>query len=461
MPSPAPPLSSPADLTPLRKLLWFYLALWVLEGALRKWILPTLANPLLVVRDPVLLGIYLLAYARGVFPKGFFMTWIVALAAAAFIVSEMATDTPVLVTLYGLRADFFHLPLIFLLPAVFHLADVRAIGKWTLWAAPAMAVLVLLQFGSSPNSWLNAGAGGDSGMLESAYGHIRPSGTFSFTNGLSGFTLLLAAFFLHHLLEKGIYPRLLWTAAAPCLVVLIVLSGSRAAVGAAALMLATVVLVCVVQARYWKPSVKLLALAALAMVALGSFAIFQQGLDVFTYRFVKSGGLQSGFIDRFFDTFAVPFTIARETPAAGQGLGMGTNVAAGLLVGKRSFLVAEGEFARVILESGPSVGMTFLFLRFTLMIYLGLMALRSLRQRASTLPALLFSACFIDLVQGQFSQPTALGYATIASGLCLASNRPAKQEAALAAPVAVVRAPPVARGRSAYAEQLHGGGGAA
>lgn len=455
--APAPPARPPVDLALLRKLLWIYLATWVLEGALRKWILPGLANPLLVVRDPILLLIYFMAYARGVFPQGFFIAWIVGLGALAAVVSIMATVTPAVVLLYGLRADFLHLPLILLMPMVFNLADIRAIGKWALLAAPFMAALVMLQFLASPASRLNAGAGGDSGMLESAYGHIRPSGTFSFTNGLSGFTLLVAAFFLHHLLEKRIYPRLIWLGAAPSVVVLVVLSGSRAAVGQAALMLATVVLICLLQGRYWKSSFKLIALAGVAIIALGSFAVFKQGLDVFTYRFVASGGVQSGFIDRFFSAFAVPFTIASETPAGGGGLGMGTNVAAGLLVGKRSFLVAEGELARVIMESGPFVGGMYLILRFTLTMYLGLVALRSLRQRASTLPALLFSACFLDLIQGQFAQPTALGYATIASGLSLASNRPAPEEKTDETNVAPEPVSAPVRGRSEYAERLHGG----
>ena len=72
-----------------------------------------------------------------------------------------------------------------------------------------MAALVLLQFLAGRGSWLNAGAGGTTnGMIEAAYGHIRPSGTFSFTTGLTGFTAMTAVFFLYHLLEQRVYPRL-------------------------------------------------------------------------------------------------------------------------------------------------------------------------------------------------------------------------------------------------------------
>jgi len=42
----------------IRWLIWIYFFLLIFEGALRKWIAPSLANVLLVVRDPVLLAIY-------------------------------------------------------------------------------------------------------------------------------------------------------------------------------------------------------------------------------------------------------------------------------------------------------------------------------------------------------------------------------------------------------------------
>ena len=33
--------------------IWLYFFLWIFEGALRKWVLPSLATPLLIVRDPI------------------------------------------------------------------------------------------------------------------------------------------------------------------------------------------------------------------------------------------------------------------------------------------------------------------------------------------------------------------------------------------------------------------------
>jgi hypothetical protein len=129
---------------------------------------------------------------------------------------------------------------------------------------------------------------------------------------------------------------------------------------------------------------------------------------------------------RFFDSFLSPFDVIQDTTLGGVGLGMGTNAAAGLISGKRGFLLAEGEPARVLLESGPVIGSLYLLLRLAITVYLGWAALMSVKRHGRTLPLLLFSGCFNDMLQGQFSQPTELGYATIAGGLCLAATVPAR-----------------------------------
>jgi hypothetical protein len=426
-PSAAPAVATEkVDLRFLRGLILFYLLLWVFEGALRKWILPGLANPLLVVRDPFLLLIYALAFSKGVFPKNPLTFWIAALGLVAFLASFGSTDTPLLVELYGLRAGYLHLPLIFVIGAVFDEADIKWIGKWTLVLGLPMALLVLLQFRARDSSWLNVGAGGTGTMIESAFGHIRPSGTFSFTNGLTGFTALIAAFYLYHLLEKRVYPRLLWLATGPVLIVLIILSGSRTAVGTLALIVATVLLISVLQPRYAESAIKLVALAGLCALVLGSFAVFKEGMSVFSYRFGSATNVQNGFVTRFFTSFFQPLDVIKDSKLWGLGLGRGTNAAAGMKTGKREFMLAEGDTARVLLESGPVVGSAYLLLRLAIAVYLGWVCLQSVQRRGRTLPLLLFAGCFNDILQGQFSQPTELGYATIAGGLCLAANRPAR-----------------------------------
>src|SRR5207237_3817388 len=106
----------------IRLLIWLYFWLLLIEGALRKWVLPQLSNPLLVVRDPVVLLIYVLAVRARVFPRN---AWVFSLAIVAFFslaVSFIALwpylppSRIALVSGFGFRANFLHLPLIFLMP---------------------------------------------------------------------------------------------------------------------------------------------------------------------------------------------------------------------------------------------------------------------------------------------------------------------------------------------------------
>ena len=52
----------------LRSLIWLYFWLLIFEGALRKWVAPALSAPLLVIRDPLVLLIYVQALRYRKFP---------------------------------------------------------------------------------------------------------------------------------------------------------------------------------------------------------------------------------------------------------------------------------------------------------------------------------------------------------------------------------------------------------
>src|SRR5689334_12041777 len=57
-------------------LIMTYIALLMVEGALRKWIMPRYSDPLLVIRDPVLLAIYWFALRARLFPRNW---WVISL----------------------------------------------------------------------------------------------------------------------------------------------------------------------------------------------------------------------------------------------------------------------------------------------------------------------------------------------------------------------------------------------
>jgi hypothetical protein len=190
--------------------------------------------------------------------------------------------------------------------------------------------------------------------------------------------------------------------------------------------------------------------------------IFKEGLGVLSARFsavaeAEESSILVGLISRVFDGFSEAVRIFPDAPFFGYGLGIGTNAGAKFLTGQNTFLLAEGEWARMILESGPVLGLAFLLWRCGVMARIGWLCLQSVR-RGNVLPLLLFSSSGLPLMNGQFGPPTILGFAVFTAGLALAA-RNADDEIELAAAPAVRS--PGARGmasgrRSAYAERMHG-----
>src|ERR1700730_5414541 len=116
------------QLVALRRMIWLYFGLLIAEGALRKWVVPSLTTPLLIIRDPLVLLIYVQAVRCRRFPVsgpmvGYFLLLSSFILLALFQVIAGIGGGP-LVAIYGLRTNFLHLPLIFVIPQVFSHADV-------------------------------------------------------------------------------------------------------------------------------------------------------------------------------------------------------------------------------------------------------------------------------------------------------------------------------------------------
>jgi hypothetical protein len=104
----------------------------------------------------------------------------------------------------------------------------------------------------------------------------------------------------------------------------------------------------------------------------------------------------------------------------GKGLGMGTGAGSTMMTGASQFLLAENEWPRVVLESGPFLGFSFLAYRVWIAAKMALAAAAGARRQHLLAWLLLWHAC-PSLVTEQLSQPTNLGFMVLASGLCLAA----------------------------------------
>jgi hypothetical protein len=470
-PAPAipPDVGAKKALKIVRGLIWTYLVLLVIEGALRKWIVPQFSDPLLIVRDPVVIAIYFYALRARVFPRNIFMTSLGIIALLSWLVSivvllpYLQPKTIFLVTVYGLRSNFLHLPLIFVIANVYNADDVKKMGWWILAGLTPMALLMAAQFRAAPDSFINRTAGlGEGEQITAGGGKIRPPGTFSFISGVIFFLSSAAAFLIHGIISRRTYKNWLLVASGFALVVAIAISGSRSVVASVGLVVLSLLVILVLRPEAVNQFGRSLLLVVIAGWLISYVPIFKEGVRILLGRFTESAeaaemSIAGGLISRIYTDFVEGFRVFDRLPIFGFGLGIGTNAGAKFVTGSAGFLLAEGEWARVLLESGPILGLLFLLWRTALMFRLGWLSLRSLGY-GETLPIILFSASFVALLNGQFGQPTILGFAVLLSGLCLASTKIGSETPR---PVRgkTIRPPPApvskVRGRSAYAAHLH------
>jgi len=406
-------------MTVLRNLLWIYLVLLIFEGALRKWILPSLDAPLLVIRDPLVICIYVLAWKHRLSFSNAFFAVNLALAVATAAMSSVFGLGNAMVTLYGLRTDFLQVPLIFLIPQILDREDVIAMGRFLLYVSIPIVALVIFQFRSAPDSFWNKGA------MATHYGTVRPSGTFSFIAGLVGFFSLTSAFLFFGYLQARTYK--IWLVAPVTFAILIgaACSGSRGCLIAIGVVAVVAILCAVIRGKAGMGIIGAAAVIALAIVLLSSMSIFQEGTGQLEQRFKDAGMNEEnpqglGLFGRFMNTMLRPLAGMNTVPFFGNGLGLGTNAAAGLMNSKSELDWPEDEWGRLIFECGPVFGLFLCLFRTALAFAVGRRAFGAFRD-GNVLPILIFAACGFLILNGQWGVPTNLGFAIFGAGLTLAA----------------------------------------
>ena len=95
----------------------------------------------------------------------------------------------VFVAAYGVRSDFLHVPLMFLIPKVFHQQELEKLFRIALWLSIPYTALLCAQFYSPQSAWVNRGIGGaiEGAAFQGRWDDFRPPGTFSFITGVTLF----------------------------------------------------------------------------------------------------------------------------------------------------------------------------------------------------------------------------------------------------------------------------------
>ena len=404
-----------------RGLIWVYLILWIVEGSLRKWYLVPFSDVLLVVRDPVVLLIYVCAVSCRTLTFNLFTGAVVLLGILSMIASVLVNPTGLVVAAFGFRANFLHLPLIFVMARALRPLDLKRMAWLLLILALPMAMVMAKQYRSDIDDWWNLGAGGGR-MIIVLDRKVRPSGLFSFVSGPIIFYTATAAFLMAAISLRGWLKWWIALPAAAGTILACAVAGSRSLLGAVVVTLTCFLIGCVAFPRSLKYVAKLAAIGLGLFLVVSTFAVFQEGSSSTADRFVgatqNEGGLWTTVYARLIEPVFVSVGSVFEADPLGRGLGLGT-VAGAILAGGKGFF-GENEWLRTVSESGPFLGLAFMFTRAGLGAWLLLQSFRAARA-GNLLPLALWGSGVQILVLGQFGQPTTLGGAVLLTGFCLAA----------------------------------------
>lgn len=394
-----------------------YILLVLFDGALRKWFLPFLSSPLLLVRDGLAIATCFYALWQSKFATNGYVIAVVLTTLVASVATMTMGHQNALVMIYGARIYLFHFPLIFIYANALTSKDLELTQKLLLYTSVVSTVVLVMQFYSPQSAWINRGIGGDesgSGFQGGALGFARPAGLFSFTSGNVQFYSLAFAVVIAGWLSKNNISKILLTAATVACVIAIPISISRGYMVQAVLTILFAILAAVGQPKY----IKAFGLAAVASVMMFSvlnlFPFFQEATKVLTVRFdlasSTEGGIENTLLTRVFGEKYFAFTDYWDLGFWGAGLGYSTNVGSLVLSGEIQFLSAEDEWGRTTSEFGTVLGGIIIMTRTLLGLALTWGAWKLMR-RGQPLAWILASVVLLTVFSGQFGNPTGLGIA--------------------------------------------------
>lgn len=214
----------------------------VFEGALRKWAFPQSSELIYFLKDFVLLGAYLRYYGsrilrNEIYIQGNVINALVFMSAGwcLFQAFNSSLGSPI-VGLLGLKAYLFYIPLMWMLPDLFHTEEelYKFLRSHLLLVIPT-GLLGIVQFFSPASSPINIYVSGEVTEIATfGFGPgaaVRITGTFSYINSYSGYLIVCFGLLLPMVLTQQRW-QWRWVAAFELFLVVInsLMTGSRTTV---------------------------------------------------------------------------------------------------------------------------------------------------------------------------------------------------------------------------------------
>lgn len=406
--------------------IWVYIFLLIFEGSIRKWILPSLSSPILIVRDPIAFYILFKSFQIGIFKKNKLIILFPLIGFITFITALLFGHGNLYVAIYGLRPFILHFPLGFVIGIVFNRTDVLKVGKFFIYLSIMMILLNIYQFYSPQSSWINRGIGNDidGGGFGGALGYFRPSGTFSFINGLTLFYGLTSAFVFYYLYQPKDISKSILIISLLVAILSIPFTISRTILFQNILCFIFSLFIIFKKPKHFKTLLISLFTLIIIVYLFVNNGFIKNGLEVFSSRFESAneseGGLKGTLIDRMFLTLWDAIINSKDSSTFGYGLGFNSNVGIKILEINAETRISDYEWNRTISEMGPFLGILLILIRLKILFSCFTIAIKKIRVN-DFLPWMLLSFGFIQILQGQIAQPTSVGFITLIIGLIYAN----------------------------------------
>lgn len=380
------------------------LVLVVVEGAIRKWIVPGASSYVYFAKDILLLGVYWGFLRESVrrrpnirLPQGL----IAALALSAAIGAAQIFNPRLpnfLVGALGFKAYFLYVPLLWVVPAAFRTEEevLRFLKRYLLLALP-IGLLAFMQFVSPADSRWNMYARGQgdgpiSAITFGAVDRVRVTGTFSFITGYGSYLQVVSLLALTLLTVSGWRLRgSLQTYAALALTVMgMLMTGSRGPVFIFALML-PIYWVFGVAREGGVPAVGRFLLG-LGLIASVVNVVGADAVSAFRARAAGSDDVAS----RIIQPFVNPIRIAPDAGFVGYGIGASHQMAEIVAPSLNPYSWLEGlhyedEPSRVMVELGLVGYLAWFAARLALVVF----AARAVFRLRRPLPRALALSCLL------------------------------------------------------------------
>ncbi len=382
--------------------------LLVIEGALRKWVLPQASEMLYFLKDIVLLGAYIGYFSVGrnkrkISIKNDYFKIIIFMVAAwtLFQVFNPSLGSPI-VGFFGLRGYLFYLPLMWMIPVMFQSQNelYNFLRSHLLLTIP-VGILGIAQFFAPANSPLNVYAPGavTSVAVFGAAQAARVTGTFSYLSGYSVYLIVVFAFIVAIMTTQQSKK---WQVISIIELLLITvnsfMTGSRGVILTGILFLLSYIIIKIVfyPTKIWR-LVQRFSLP-IVIVAIAATLWFQPAIDAFVQRTTANKDVPGRITGSFTEIFE--FTKYKDLDGYGTGathqalpaLRKALNLPSGEVIS----VYYESEMGRIALELGPIGFFIWYGLRVFILIGLGNVFLKL---KSPFLKELALSAFLIQAIQ--------------------------------------------------------------